>query len=68
MEKLKGKTFTRSISLPAGGTLEVEMTQAFIDKCRQHFGLLASQPVEDDHVRMFFYGSLKEAVDKEDTK
>jgi hypothetical protein len=54
----------RSIPLPQGGTLEMEMTQAFIDRLRQHFGLFSSQPLEDDHVRMYVWGSFSGAIDR----
>jgi hypothetical protein len=59
---------TRSIILPQGGTLEVQMTQEYIDKLRQHFGLFGDQPLDDDHVRMYVWGSLNSAVDKAETK
>ena len=41
---------TRNIALPQGGVLQVEMTQPFVDKLRQHFGLLVEQPREDVHM------------------
>lgn len=44
--------------------LDVVMSQAVIDKIRQHFGLLDSQPVEDDHVRMYVLGAVQTAVVK----
>lgn len=55
---------TRRIPLPRGGELEVHVTPAFLDKARKQFGLEPGAPVTDDHVRMFFYGSVKTAIDK----
>ncbi len=55
---------TRNITLPQGGTLEVTMTQEFIDKLRQHFGLFGDQPIEDDQIRMFVWGAFNGAIDK----
>lgn len=55
---------TRDIPLPKGGTLTVEMTQAFIDRLRSRFGLLTDEPLDDDHVRMFVWGSFDAAVTK----
>lgn len=52
-------------SIPVGdGTLEVQMTQAFIDKIRQHFGLLDVEKIDDDHVRMYLWGAVSSAVNK----
>ena len=55
---------TRQISLPRGGVLEVQMTQVMINKIRQHFSLGPAQYLEDDHVRMFFWGTVNDAVSK----
>jgi len=57
-------TTKRVIQLPQGGELEVDITPAFIAKCKQHFGLLEQEQVDDDHVRMFIFGAMKTAVDK----
>ena len=57
----------RNIRLPNGKILEVEFKSGFLDKVREAFELPKDQPVTDDHIRMFFYGSLKSAVDIEDT-
>src|SRR5581483_5486337 len=54
----------RSITLPQGGVLEVEMSPQFIAKLRQHYGLTGDQTLDDDHVRMYVWGSLNGAVDK----
>lgn len=55
---------TRNIVVQDGQTLEVQMTQQFITKLRQHFGLLSTQPLEDDHVRMYVWGAVNTAVSK----
>jgi hypothetical protein len=57
MEKL-------NIDLPAGGNLEVHVTPDFITKIQLHFDLISPNEVTDDHIRMFIYGSVKNAVDK----
>ena len=54
----------RNIELPQGGSLEVQLTQLGIDKMRQHFGLFGDQPLEDDHIRMYLWGTLDHAVGK----
>src|SRR5579871_1555832 len=54
----------RKITLPQGGELEVQMTPEFIAVLRQHYGLFGDQPLDDDHVRMYVWGSLNGAVDK----
>ena len=58
----------RNIELPNGKILEVEFKKGFLDKVREAFDLKTDQPVSDEHIRMFFYGSLNTAVNKkEDT-
>jgi hypothetical protein len=54
----------RCITLPQGGTLEVEMTSEFIAELRKHYQLSSDQAVDDDHVRMYVWGALNNAVDK----
>jgi hypothetical protein len=56
----------RSIRLPNGKILEVEFKSGFLDKIRESFELSLDEKVTDDHIRMFFYGSLKNAVAKKD--
>jgi hypothetical protein len=55
---------TRHIKLPQGGVLDVELTQDGIDRLKQHFGVFGDQPLDDDHVRMYVYGALDNAVSK----
>lgn len=60
------RTFTdnRLIVLPNGGTLEVEMSEAFLQKLREHFELKDGAAVDDDHVRMFIWGACNTAISK----
>jgi hypothetical protein len=55
---------TKYIPLPKGGTLEVQVTQSFIDRVRYQFGIPASDPVSDEHVRMFIWGALNFAIER----
>lgn len=54
----------RHIRLPGGGTLELEIMPGFYDRVRAHLGLEPGCIVDDDQVRMFVYGSVKNAIDK----
>jgi hypothetical protein len=56
----------RNIRLPNGKILEVEFKSGFLDKIRESFELSLDEKVTDDHIRMFFYGSLKNAAEKKD--
>jgi|LWDU01.1.fsa_nt_gi hypothetical protein len=56
----------RNIRLPNGKILEVEFKSGFLDKIRESFCLTSDENVTDEHIRMFFYGSLKTAVNKKD--
>lgn len=60
MVKLNDK---RSIPLPKGGTLEMEMSQEFLYKLSHHMALPLDQ-ITDDHIRMFVWGSLNTAIDR----
>ncbi len=55
---------TRIVRLPKGGELEFTVMPGFYERVRAHFGLAPGAVVEDDHLRMFVFGSLKNAVDK----
>lgn len=55
---------TRLIPLPKGGELELEAKPGFYEKIRQHFDLPQGSYVDDDHIRMFIFGSVKSAIDK----
>jgi hypothetical protein len=55
---------TRSIPVQDGQTLEVQMTQPFIDRLRQHFGLFGDQRLEDEQVKLYVWGAVNTAVAK----
>ena len=46
------------------GTLEVEMTQEFVDRVRQRFGLAKEASPTNDHVRAFVYEGIAKALDR----
>ena len=52
------------VPLPKGGVLEVDYTPAFVEVVQRHFKLDAPSHVEDDHIRMYIWGSFKNAIDK----
>lgn len=54
----------RDISLADGGKMEIECTELFYDKIREHFKLLSDEVPSDEHVVSFIYGACKTAVDK----
>ena len=54
----------KTISLPKGGDLDFQFDDDFLKKLQEHFELDSEQEVTDDHIRMFVFGSLKNAVDK----
>jgi hypothetical protein len=54
----------KHIPLPKGGTLEVDVTPKFLDVLKNHFSLSSTDDVNDDHVRMFIWGSFKNAIEK----
>lgn len=58
------QTETRSIALPKGGTLDVEIMPGFYDVIRKRFNLSSDEAINDDHIRMFVFGSFKTAIDK----
>lgn len=64
MQSMDNSVDTRRIALPKGGTLEVEMTTAFVDALRKHYGLDDAEKLDDDHVRMYVWGAVNTATDK----
>lgn len=56
----------KQISLPKGGTLEVDATPQFLEAVARQFSLPSSSDVSDDYIRMYVWGALKNAVDKAD--
>jgi hypothetical protein len=58
------ETTKKTIKLPRGGMLEVDVTPQFLQIVCDHFGLKEKSDVEDDHLRMYIWGAFKNAVDK----
>ena len=56
--------FKRNIQLPKGGVLEVDITPSFLEIVKKHFGLSTTLEVNDAHLRTYFWGALKNALDK----
>lgn len=57
-------TETRIISLPKGGTLVLDITDAFYPTVRERFNLGVDEFVSDEFIRMFVFGTVKSAFDK----
>lgn len=55
---------TRKITVKDGQVLEVEMSQKFIERLRQHFVLSTEEPLEDEHVKLYVFGAMNTAVNK----
>jgi hypothetical protein len=55
---------TRAIKLANGDTLEVQMTEGFVNRVKQHFALFGDQVVEDAHVKQYLFDVASTAVDK----
>jgi len=54
----------RIVPLPKGGNLELTIKPGFYERVRVHFGLAPGSSVDDDHIRMFVFGAVKDAVNK----
>lgn len=54
---------TRMIKLPNGNVLEVTLSPEFLSRVARQFEILTDS-VNDDHIRMFIFGALKNAIDK----
>lgn len=61
---METNTIKKSISLPRGGVLEVDLTPKFLEVVSHHFELQSSEAVNDDHIRMYIWGAFKNAIDK----
>jgi hypothetical protein len=57
----------RTIALPQGGTLEVDMTPEFLSRVRAQFSLSSDAPIADDHIRMFVWGAVNSGLTKHQT-
>lgn len=55
---------TRKITTPKGSILEIDMTDEFLKKVKQHFCLTEKENISDDQLRMFVFGTVKTAIDK----
>lgn len=64
MLAMDAETEVRTIVLPKGGTLELDVRPGFYDRVRAHFRLQPEAGITDDHLRMFVFGAFKGAVDK----
>jgi hypothetical protein len=54
----------KSITLPRGGTLEVDVTPQFLEIVQKRFMLSNLSSVNDEHIRMYIWGAFKNAIDK----
>jgi len=61
-------TETRNVKLPQGGTLEIQLTEALLERIRYQFALGSAAYVDDDHLRMFIHGAIRGALDKVETE
>ncbi len=62
MSKLSNK---RLITLPnSDNTLEIVMTDEFLNKIRERFDLSKNASVDDDQIRMFIWGACNSAITK----
>lgn len=58
----------RTITLPKGGELTIDMTAEFLVRVRAHFDLADTVSPDNEQLRMFIFGAVKTAIDKEETK
>lgn len=56
----------KDISLPKGGTLNVEYSDQFITLVHEWAKLEIGEEVTDYHIRTYIYGAMKNAIDKEE--
>lgn len=64
MNQTQQFSITRQITLPMGGTMEVNLTEEFLDRVRYQFSLTPKSYVEDDYIRMFIYGAVDSSLCK----
>jgi hypothetical protein len=55
----------KDIDLPKGGTLNLEYTEQFMAAVRVWAKLDPEEDITDYHVRMYIYGAMKNAMDKD---
>ena len=56
----------KDIEVPRGGILNLEYTEEFMSLVREWAHLEPEETITDYHVRMYIYGAMKNAIDKED--
>ena len=54
----------RSIDLPKGGSLKVELNEEFLNAVRTLLGLPKTITLSDDDIRKFIHGAVEHALDK----
>jgi hypothetical protein len=54
----------KSIALPRGGQLDVDLTPDFLKVVATHFELASQEQITDDHIRMYIWGAFKNALDR----
>jgi hypothetical protein len=54
----------KSIRLPSGATLEVDVMPGFLEAVASRFSLAGPSSVSDDHIRLYLCGALKNAIDR----
>jgi len=59
----KEQTF-RSIDLPRGGNLEVELNEEFLEVVKSSLGLPSSATPSDDDIRKFIHTAVENALNK----
>lgn len=52
----------RNIKLPNGSILEIEASERFYDAIRFEYKLDENTEITDDHIRLFVYGTMNNAV------
>ena len=53
---------TKTIPLPKGGELEVNMSPEFLKKVSDYYSLESIESVKDDHIRRFIHDVFSVAV------
>jgi len=56
------------VKLPNGNELEVSATPEFLEVVKNHFNLSSVDQVDNDHIRLFIYGSTKSAFEKSENE
>jgi hypothetical protein len=59
---------TRDIRLRDGTNMQIDLTEQFEAAVRKQFSLPDGVEIEDSYIKMYFYGALKNALDKAEKK